>query len=71
MKFSIRDLFLVTVIVAVVLGWWVDHRSQAAWRCEAKASLDRMEAKFLKLGFGIIKGKRGIPSVVERKHPTP
>ena len=27
MKFSIRDLFLVTVIVALVLGWWVD-RSQ-------------------------------------------
>jgi hypothetical protein len=26
MKFSIRDLFLVTVIVALVLGWWVDHR---------------------------------------------
>jgi hypothetical protein len=25
MKFSIRDLFLVTVIVALVLGWWVDH----------------------------------------------
>jgi len=30
MKFSIRDLFLVTVIVALVLGWWVDHRRQAA-----------------------------------------
>ncbi len=27
MKFSIRDLFLVTVIVALVLGWWVDHRN--------------------------------------------
>jgi hypothetical protein len=26
MKFSIRDLFLVTVIVALVVGWWVDHR---------------------------------------------
>jgi hypothetical protein len=25
MKFSIRDLFLVTVIVALVLGWWVDR----------------------------------------------
>ena len=29
MKFSIRDLFLVTVIVALVVGWWVD-RSQVA-----------------------------------------
>ena len=26
MKFSIRDLLLVTVIVALALGWWMDHR---------------------------------------------
>jgi hypothetical protein len=25
MKFSIRDLFLVTVIVALGLGWWLDR----------------------------------------------
>lgn len=25
MKFSIRELFLVTVIVALALGWWVDR----------------------------------------------
>ena len=25
MQFSIRDLFLVTVIVALVLGWVLDH----------------------------------------------
>lgn len=28
MKFSICDLFLVTVIVVLVLGWWLDHRTQ-------------------------------------------
>ena len=27
MRFTIRDLFLVTVIVALVLGWWVDRSS--------------------------------------------
>jgi len=26
MKFSLRDLFLVTLIVALVLGWSVDNR---------------------------------------------
>jgi hypothetical protein len=25
MKFTIRDLFLVTVIVAMGLGWWLDR----------------------------------------------
>jgi len=26
MKFTIRDLFLVTVIVALGLGWWIDRQ---------------------------------------------
>jgi hypothetical protein len=30
MKFSIRDLLLVTVIVALALGWWIDYRRKAA-----------------------------------------
>jgi hypothetical protein len=25
MKFTIRDLFLVTLIVALAVGWWVDR----------------------------------------------
>jgi hypothetical protein len=29
MKFSIRELLLVTVIVAIQSAWWVDHRQQA------------------------------------------
>ncbi|MBC7852561.1 MAG: hypothetical protein IAF94_03910 [Pirellulaceae bacterium] len=29
MKFSIRDLLLVTVIVALALGWFLDHRLQS------------------------------------------
>ena len=26
MRFSVRDLFLVTMIVALALGWWLEHR---------------------------------------------
>lgn len=29
MRFSIRDLLLVTVFVAVCMAWWVDHWRQA------------------------------------------
>jgi hypothetical protein len=30
MKFSIRDLLLVTVIVALAVGWWVDRAALTA-----------------------------------------
>lgn len=26
LRFSIRDLLLLTVIVALAIGWWLDHR---------------------------------------------
>ena len=34
MKFSIRDLFLVTVIAALSLGWWREHRAAVQLREE-------------------------------------
>jgi hypothetical protein len=30
MRFSIRDLILVTVIVAILTAWWLDHQRRAA-----------------------------------------
>jgi hypothetical protein len=33
MKFSLRDLFLVTMIAALTVGWWVD-RSRLAAECK-------------------------------------
>jgi hypothetical protein len=30
MRFTIRDLFLITALVAVCLGWWVDRSRLAA-----------------------------------------
>jgi hypothetical protein len=29
MKVTLRELFLLTVIVALSLGWWIDHNQQA------------------------------------------
>ena len=34
MKFSIRDLLLVTVIVALAVGWWVDRSRVASAKRE-------------------------------------
>src|SRR5262245_42185464 len=36
MKFAIRDLLLVTVIVAIAVGWWVDRKSLVS-RAEVEA----------------------------------
>jgi len=27
-RFTIRDLFWMTLVVAMAVGWWLDHRSQ-------------------------------------------
>jgi hypothetical protein len=39
MKFSIRDLLLVTVIVALAVGWWVDRMRM---REEVKREVERV-----------------------------
>ena len=31
MRFTIREMFLVIVLIGLSLGWWLDHRTQE-WR---------------------------------------
>jgi hypothetical protein len=38
MKFSIRDLLLVTVIVALLLAWWREHLQAVSARREVLAT---------------------------------
>jgi hypothetical protein len=48
MKISIRDLLLLTVIAALVLGWWMD-------RSKLAAALEEMHGKYDWLGEDIAK----------------
>ena len=54
MKFSIRDLLLVTMIVALAVGWWADHyriaeenerleRAESQWHVVANSLADAMK----------------------------
>ena len=39
MKFSIRDVFLVTMIMALAVGWWVDRQRM---REEVRREVERV-----------------------------
>ena len=57
MKFSIRDLFLVTAIVALAVGWWLD-RSRLA------NEVNRLTPAELQLSpDGTIKPPPGFPTM--------
>ena len=36
-RFSIREMMLVTLVVALAVGWWIDRRNNARWRTRAGA----------------------------------
>jgi hypothetical protein len=73
MKFSIRDTLLVTVIVALVLGWFVDHRSLVQWglgiereKNEQSGNLKNLLARCVEMGHVLIFRRMNSPLTSER-----
>jgi hypothetical protein len=41
LRFTIRDLLWLTLVAAMAVGWWVDHRNWAAVRDENESRLQQ------------------------------
>ena len=52
MTFSIRDLFWITVVAALALGWWVDH-----WQ---PVTTSRIKAMLIRGGWHAVDGDGNI-----------
>lgn len=50
MKFSIRDMMLVTVSVALAMGWWVDRSQLASAAGRYKESLMKLRRRGVFVG---------------------
>ena len=69
MKFSIRDLLLVTVIVALLLGWWIDRRA-AARRDAVKSEYIKKLKKELLFDIGELKLYKMQKGSIRGMHPN-
>jgi hypothetical protein len=53
LRFTIRDLLWLTLVVALAVGWWIDHRQLASDAAAAKTPLreliDRMNAENVRI----------------------
>lgn len=43
MKFTIRDLFWLTVVVALGVAWWIEHRQAETARNENKSLQEKFD----------------------------
>ena len=50
-RFTIRDVLWLTVVVALAVGWWIDHRRQAGiidfqeWFIQSETELKEINAE--------------------------
>ena len=39
MRFTIRDVMWLTLVVAILAGWGIDHARQVAWQAQVKEAI--------------------------------
>lgn len=39
MRFSIRDVLWLTLVVAILAGWGIDHARQISWQTQVKEAI--------------------------------
>ena len=60
MKFSIRDLLWLTVVIALVVAWCLDHRQQGSENAKINEQLEFYERELLasrSSGFAVPSGR--------------
>lgn len=48
-RFSIRELFLITAVVALAVGWWIEHRGKT--RATKEAALQEWKNRVLEVSL--------------------
>ena len=69
MKFSIRDLLWLTVVIALTVAWWLDHWRQGAENRKINGFVEFYERQLITTrtnGFALPPG-RVIPGTVNMK----
>lgn len=51
MKFTLRELFFLTALVALACGWWLDHRRIEARNRELNAAMRELGQAMYQHGF--------------------
>ena len=65
MRFSIRDLFWLTVVVGVALGWWVNHQSQVKFRQNIERGIQSLTQRMVQDGYKVgWDGQQNLPIIV-------
>jgi hypothetical protein len=64
LRFSIRDLMWLTLVVALSVGWWIEHREQAEF--DEYYPLLKRESELQRRRVDELLGELGLPKPEEK-----